>query len=35
MEPMFRQSLEQQNTQQAGYDRIEELKETAKIDVKI
>lgn len=35
MEPTIRQSLEQQNTQKAVYDRIEELKETAKIDVKI
>lgn len=35
MEPTIRQSLEQQNTQQAVYDRIEKLKETAKVDVKI
>ncbi|MDN7246823.1 SurA N-terminal domain-containing protein [Planococcus shenhongbingii] len=35
MEPTIRQSLEQQNTQQAVADRIEELKKTAKIDVKI
>lgn len=35
MEPTIRQSLEQQNTQQAVYDRIEELKAAAKIDVKI
>lgn len=35
MEPMIRQSLEQQNTQQAVYDRIDELKEDAEIEVKI
>ncbi|MCJ1909685.1 SurA N-terminal domain-containing protein [Planococcus ruber] len=35
MEPTIRQSLEQQNTQQAVYDRIEELKAKAEIDVKI
>lgn len=35
MEPTIRQSLEQQNTQQAVSDRIEELKADAEIDVKI
>lgn len=35
MEPMIRQSLEQQNTQQAVYDRIDELKADAEIEVKI
>lgn len=34
-EPMIRQSLEEQNTQTAVYERIEELKETAEIEVKI
>ena len=34
-EPMIRQSLEEQNTQKAVYERIEELKETAEIEVKI
>lgn len=35
MEPTIRQSLEQQNTQQAVYDRIDELKADAEIEVKI
>lgn len=35
MEPTIRQSLEQNKTQQAVSERIEELKENAKIDVKI
>ena len=34
-EPLIRQSLEEQNTQKAVYERIEELKETAEIEVKI
>ncbi|MGI2328603.1 SurA N-terminal domain-containing protein [Planococcus sp. YIM B11945] len=35
MEPSIRQSLEQQKTQEAVFNRIEELKKTAEIDVKI
>lgn len=35
MKPMIRQSLEEQNEKQAVYDRIEELKEAADIEVKI
>lgn len=34
-EPLIRQSLEEQNIQTAVYERIEELKETAEIEVKI
>lgn len=35
MEPSIRQSLEQQKTQEAVFTRIEELKESAEIEVKI
>lgn len=35
MKPMILQSLEEQNQKQAVYDRIEELREAAEIDVKI
>ena len=35
MKPMIRQSLEEQNEEQAVYDRIEELREAADIEVKI
>lgn len=35
MKPMIRQSLEEQNQKQAVYDRIEELRDAADIEVKI
>jgi len=35
MKPMIRQSLEEQNEKQAVYDRIEELREAADIEMKI
>ncbi len=35
MKPMIRQSLEDQNEKQAVYDRIEELREAAEVEVKI